>query len=373
MIWLQEYTYVLLVSVLVILAVATWFVVQYVLKRLEKTDISPAQNSEIDKHATQESDPSILKLIQIPLMIWIAALLVFMVIQITPWSTIAHIDGKSILNYSHKLMRAVSVLVLLVVTIRLINRSEKKLLYGEKKIGEEVEYVVQIGYKAVKFFLYAITLTSILNIFELTHLANQLFAVGAISSFVIGFAAQDTLANIFGSLTVILDRPFKVNDLIDSPDKSIKGFVEHVGWRATRVRDLNHGIKYIPNNNFTKITITNLSHSKVKKFTTTIGVRYQDIQKVSAICKDIEEAMKAHPETAKNSLCYAKFCGLGASSVDFKIVTFWQCQKKGVYDSYVESILQLIVKTVDKHEAGFPFPTTTLDAEELVQAIKDKS
>ncbi|MEC8063558.1 MAG: mechanosensitive ion channel domain-containing protein [Pseudomonadota bacterium] len=352
--------------VLIALGGLIWWVQRAVAKILD-----PKENGQ-DEGSQHDQSENYFDLIKFPLVIWLVSLALFIVLQLTPWNAIQFIDGDIVISHSQKFMRAITVIVLFVVALRLLNRSENQWLHGDKKISDQVEYVAQIGYKAVKFLLYAIVTITILNIFELTYLANQLFAVGAISSFVIGFAAQDTLANFFGSLMVILDRPFKINDLIDSPDKNIKGFVEHIGWRSTRVRDLNHGIKFVPNNNFSKITIINLSKSKVRKYATTVGIRYQDIDRVSDICRDIEDAIKSMPETAKTSLCYARFSGLGSSSVDFKVVTSWRCNAGGLYDDYVDKILHMIVTTVAKHKAGFPYPTTTLDAEDLVAALRDK-
>ena len=53
---------------------------------------------------------------------------------------------------------------------------------------------------------------------------------------IVGMAAKDLLSNLFGALMVYMDKPFKVGDWIRSPDKSIEGTVEDIGWRVTRIR-----------------------------------------------------------------------------------------------------------------------------------------
>ena len=337
---------------------------------------SSQKNDDLQQSSKQDPDhngvDSIKKLIRIPLTIWIASILAIATIHITPWASVSLLDGDAITRMGDKIFQAVTVSVLFIIAIRLLSRSESQVISGQQKVSEELEHAVHVGYKVAKFVLYAILVICILNIFDLSYLANQLFAVGAVSSFIIGFAAQDSLANFFGSILVLIDRPFKVNDLIESPDKNIKGFVEHIGWRVTRVRDLQYGIKYIPNNNFTKITINNLTRSKIRKFSTLIGIRYDDLDRVASICSAIETRLAAIPDTAKNGVNYAKFAGLGASSVDIRLVCSFRCAPSKLFDAYVDTVMHTVVEVVKEHNADFPYPTTTLDAKELVDVLQDK-
>ena len=338
--------------------------------------VGSVEDSAITTQADEDisiENQSTISLLRMPISLWIIALLVFLSIQLTPWTALHITETATILLYSKKCFYAVTILTIFVCGKRLLNRTEQQVLSGQKKINAEFEQAVHIGFKLAKAFLYLFVIAAILTIFDLKEVVDKLLALGAVSSLIIGFAAQDTLANFFGSVMVMLDRPFKVNDMISSPDKDIKGIVEYIGWRVTRVRDFKYGIKYIPNNNFTKITINNLSQSKKRKFNTVVGVRYADLAKVPKICDEIEKNILDLDVTDKNAFCYAKFNGLGDSSVNITVVCFMKTAKEKIYDNYINAVLHIIVKAVQKHKADFPFPTTTLDAQDLVETLKEKT
>jgi MscS family membrane protein len=317
-------------------------------------------------------DNNLSTLLRLPIAIWLIALMAYLALHFTPWGLLHVTEGKTINLYAGKVFKAMTVLLVFIGLLRLLNRSESQVLSGKRKINQDFEQLVHVGFKLAKFGLYVITIGALLTIFDLKELVNKLLALGAVSSIVIGFAAQDTLANFFGSAMVMLDRPFKVNDSISSPDKDIKGIVEYIGWRVTRVRDLQYGIKYIPNNNFTKITINNLSQARIRKFTTSIGVRYEDLGKVPKICEEIENALRKLDAVDQNTQCYAKFSGLGDSSVNFTVLCSMKTSKEKVYANFVDTVLNIVVKVVKKNKADFPFPTTTLDAQDLVESLKGK-
>ncbi len=337
-----------------------------------KTGNSQGETVKNTTDDAEDVDNRVSTLLRFPISIWAVALVAFLTIHFTPWGVLHIAEGKAINLYAEKAFQAITVLTLFICAIRLLNRSEAQVLSGQKKINKDFEQAVHVGFKLAKIGLYIVAIGALLTIFDLKELVDKLLALGAVSSIIIGFAAQDTLANFFGSAMVLLDRPFKVNDWISSPDKDINGIVEYIGWRVTRVRDLQHGIKYIPNNNFTKITIINLSQAKRRKFTTSVGVRYEDLSKVPKICEDIEKALFKLDVVDLSTFCYAKFSGLGDSSVNFTVLCSMKTSKEKVYANFVDTVLNIVVKAVKKNKADFPFPTTTLDAQGLVESLKGK-
>ena len=64
------------------------------------------------------------------------------------------------------------------------------------------------------------------------------------------FAARDTLGNFFGSLTVVVDRPFQVGDWVVIGD--VEGTVEDVGFRSSRIRTFYNSLVTIPNGNLVR-------------------------------------------------------------------------------------------------------------------------
>ena len=116
---------------------------------------------------------------------------------------------------------------------------------------------------------------------------SGLLAFGGVGGLVLGFAAQQLLANFFGGLMLYLERPFKVGDWVRSPEKDIEGTIEDIGWRLTRIRTFDQRPIYVPNSIFNSITVENASRMLNRRIHLTLGIRYQDFQLLPRILADI--------------------------------------------------------------------------------------
>jgi small-conductance mechanosensitive channel len=72
----------------------------------------------------------------------------------------------------------------------------------------------------------------------------------------VALALQDTLSNLFAGLHLLADKPIRVGDYVKLAD-GVEGFVVDVGWRSTRVRQLQNSIAIVPNSSVAKATIVN--------------------------------------------------------------------------------------------------------------------
>ncbi len=99
-----------------------------------------------------------------------------------------------------------------------------------------------------KLLRVSVIITSLLIILQtLGYSISGVLAFGGIGGMAVAFAAKDLLANFFGGMMVYLDKPFRVGDWVRSPDRSIEGSVEDIGWRLTRIRTFDQRPLYIPN------------------------------------------------------------------------------------------------------------------------------
>ncbi|MCE7946130.1 MAG: mechanosensitive ion channel family protein [Chloroflexi bacterium CFX4] len=85
----------------------------------------------------------------------------------------------------------------------------------------------------------------------------------------ISLAAQDTVANLFGFVSIVADRPFGVGDYIAVQD--IEGTVEHVGLRSTAIRKMDQSRVMIPNSVLNKVAISNWSRLQKRRFQLTLN------------------------------------------------------------------------------------------------------
>ena len=97
---------------------------------------------------------------------------------------------------------------------------------------------------------------------------------------------------------IYFDKPFKIGDWIRSPDRSIEGTVETIGWRLTVIRTFDKRPLYVPNSVFTNIAVENPRRMSNRRINETIGVRYDDMKSVSKIVDDIKAMLSSHDDCA---------------------------------------------------------------------------
>ncbi|APW45178.1 mechanosensitive ion channel family protein [Rhodoferax antarcticus] len=190
-----------------------------------------------------------------------------------------------------------------------------------------------------------------------------LLALGGVGGLAVGLAAKDLLANFFGGLTIYLDRPFGVGEWIRSPDKSIEGTVEYISWRHTRIRAFNKNPIYVPNAVFTSIIVENPSRMSHRRLKETIGVRYDDFDKVAIIVADIRLLLQAHPGIDTSQTMIVNFNLFGPSSLDIMVYTFTKTTDWIAFHGVKQEVLLQIGECIKRHGAQIAFPTRTLHLE----------
>lgn len=117
------------------------------------------------------------------------------------------------------------------------------------------------------FWVFAIIL--ILSIW-IRNLSTLIAGLG-IGGLAIALAAQDSLANIFGSLSIMIDHPFEIGDWIETVDFS--GTVEHIGLRSTKVRSVDDALIYVPNRTLANAIITNAARRRTRRIIQTLNFK----------------------------------------------------------------------------------------------------
>ena len=189
---------------------------------------------------------------------------------------------------------------------------------------------------------------------------SGVLAFGGIGGIAIGFAAKDLLANFFGGLMIYLDRPFAVGDWINSPDREIEGTVEHIGWRLTRIRTFDKRPIYVPNGVFSNIAVVNPSRMSHRRIHETIGIRYDDIDKMQGIVEDVKAMLGQHPEIDTSQTLMVNFNSFAASSIDFFVYTFTKTTVWTRYHEIKQDVLLRISEIISRHGAEIAFPTSTV-------------
>lgn len=155
---------------------------------------------------------------------------------------------------------------------------------SESDLDDQLMPIIRKGLRSVIWILGIIV-----------ALNNAGYDVGAllaglgIGGLALAMAAKDTVANIFGGVSVFVDKPFKVNDWIEI--SGFDGIVEEIGIRCTRVRTLEGRVLTIPNKMFTDSVVENRTMEPTRKVVLNLGLTYdtqpEDMNKAMAILEDI--------------------------------------------------------------------------------------
>lgn len=189
---------------------------------------------------------------------------------------------------------------------------------------------------------------------------SGVLAFGGIGGIAIGFAAKDLLSNFFGGLMLYMDRPFSVGDWIRSPDREIEGTVEQIGWRLTRIRSFDKRPIYIPNGLFSTMAIVNPSRMSHRRIYETLGIRYDDVDKMEVIVADVKKMLLEHPEIDETQTMIVNFNSFAPSSLDFFVYTFTHTTAWVRFHEIKQDILLRIHAIIAAHGAEIAFPTSTM-------------
>ncbi|KZX68791.1 mechanosensitive ion channel protein MscS [Alcanivorax sp. HI0033] len=213
-----------------------------------------------------------------------------------------------------------------------------------------------------KLLRVSVIITALLIVLQtLGYSISGVLAFGGIGGMAVAFAAKDLLANFFGGMMVYLDKPFRVGDWVRSPDRSIEGTVESIGWRLTCIRTFDQRPLYIPNAMFTTVVLENPSRMLNRRINEKIGIRYEDWQKMPAIVAEVKQMLIDHEELETDSrTLIVNFDSYGASHLEFFIYTFTKTTQWVRYHEIKQDVLMKIMAIVNEHGAEFAFPTRTL-------------
>jgi MscS family membrane protein len=214
---------------------------------------------------------------------------------------------------------------------------------------------------AGKLLRLAVVITAVLVALQtLGYSISGVLAFGGIGGIAVGFAAKDLLANFFGGLMIYLDKPFAVGDWVRSPDRTIEGTVEDIGWRLTRIRTFDKRPLYVPNSLFANIAIENPSRMTQRRISENLGVRYEDGERLPRICERIREMLAAHPGIDPQASQMVHFTRYADSYLEFMVYCFTKTAAWAEFLRVKEEVLFKIMAIVEEEGAEFAFPTRTL-------------
>lgn len=267
--------------------------------------------------------------------------------------------GEQLLEYLTPARNIGVVVCIAWFLFKLIRELANNVVTTRARTGEEVDRTTVDGLSKVSRIV-VIVVAALAVMQTLGFSISGVLAFGGMGGIAVGFAAKDLLANFFGGLMIHLDRPFNVGETVRSPDKQIEGKVEHIGWRQTRIRSANMTLIYVPNALFTSIVVENPSRMSHRRIREVIGLRYDDLDKMSAIVEEVKLMLQSHPGIDTGQTVVVAFDQFADSSLNFIIQAFTQTTELARFHAIKQEVLLQVSAIVARHGADFAFPTRTL-------------
>ena len=217
---------------------------------------------------------------------------------------------------------------------------------------------IPIARRTAYIFIIIVTMLQGLAYFQLNTIVNSLFAAAGVSGLAIGLAAQDTIKNFFGSIVLLVDRPFSIGDWIVAGET--EGIVESVGFRSTKIRTFGKTLITIPNSSIVDRDIDNITRRKVRRVKFDLGVSYETKpEQMEELLKKIREMLRSDDDVWPN-LILVRFTEFGESSLNIFIYYFTKTTEWDEHLGIRERININLMRLVNEMGLEIAFPTRTL-------------
>jgi MscS family membrane protein len=194
--------------------------------------------------------------------------------------------------------------------------------------------------------------------YELGFPAYSVLAGLGVGGLAVALAARDSLANLLGSMLIMIEKPFRVGHYVRV--SGTEGTIEDVGFRSTRIRTLDNSLISIPNNAVVNATIENLSLRAMRRQRFFIQVIYDTPRvKLEALVAEIKQLIADHPLTNKTNF-HVRFNDFGESSLNILVYFYLEVADYAAELEAREEVLLQIVDLADGLGIEFAFPTRKL-------------
>lgn len=212
--------------------------------------------------------------------------------------------------------------------------------------------------KALQLLVLAAAVLIVTELMFGVAIRNVLVGVGLIG-LVVSLAAQDTLKNLFGSFAIVMDRPFRVGDLVQFKDYF--GWVEDIGFRSTRIREFDGHLVTVPNSEITDGAVENVEARPWIRRRFRLSLRYdtpaEKVEQAIEILRDILCERDDEPSKMPTHVVFESFADYSLNLLVQYCVTpgeYWPALKRG-------SELHLeILRRFNAEGIEFAYPTRTM-------------
>jgi MscS family membrane protein len=219
--------------------------------------------------------------------------------------------------------------------------------------------LLSVAINFVKLIVGVVGVLSVLAVLGYP-VATVLAGLG-IGGLALAFGAQKTIENLFGSVALAVDQPFRVGDFVKIQD--FTGNVERIGMRSTQIRTLDRTTVTLPNGQLSEMRIEGFGTRDRIRFATSVGLVYGTTEpQVRQVVLEIGRLLQRTPKVWADGNV-SRFSGLGPSSLDIEVMCWFETTDFNEFRDLRQELLLGILRVVEQAGTSIAFPTTTVRLE----------
>jgi MscS family membrane protein len=212
--------------------------------------------------------------------------------------------------------------------------------------------MLPLGKQVMKLLLFLIAVLSVISAWG--YNTSTILAGLGVGGLAVALAAQKTIENLFGGISVIGDRPVLVGDECRFGDRT--GTVMHIGLRSTRIRTPERTIISVPNAQFSSMPLENLSGRDKMWFHPTLNLRRDTTsEQLGKVLASVREILATTPKVEVDANP-VRFIGVGSYSLDVEVVAYVATSKNDEFLAIQEKLLFAILQAVEAAGTALAVP-----------------
>ena len=252
--------------------------------------------------------------------------------------------GEIVISFGLKLVSAIAILVIGIWLSNRLMRTLRRAMEKRKFDASLSSFLFSFINILLKVFVVIICLTTV------GVQMTSIVAVLGAASLAVGMALSGTLQNFAGGIVILLFKPFKVGDTIETATGKV-GIVKKIMIFTTELHTFDNQVVYLPNGALANGEITNMSDGAIRRTDLNLSIAYGD--KVDVARRVILDLLKKDKRVMQSPEPIVFVKNLGDSGVEL-VVRYWS-KYSDVLSSSMD-LLELIYETLPKKKISFPFP-----------------
>ena len=204
--------------------------------------------------------------------------------------------------------------------------------------------VLPLGRQVLKLAIFLIAILAVLNAWG--YNTTAILAGVGVGGIAVALAAQKTIEDLFGGVSVISDRPVLVGDVCRFGDRT--GTVIHIGLRSTRLRTPDRTVVSVPNGQFATMTLENISGRDKIWFHPTLNLRRDTkSEQLLRVLASLREILTTHPKVEIGPIP-VRFVGVGTYSLDIEVAAYVKTSDFDEFLAIQQDLLLRILQAVEQ-------------------------